>query len=904
MLHFLFFLSGGAALGYQMAWSRLLAAGLGHEWPAVLAVVSAFLGGMALGAWTLDRAVSRSVRPGRWYGGLELLMGAWGMLSPLLIPPANDLALRLIGLQPSPLRHWAVAFLLPMAVLLPATAAMGATLPAMERFLSAWTGRARCLGGLYAANTLGAVSGTLASAFVMVPALGFQHALWLLAAVNLLCGVLALAVEARGAVRSLESGTDEPLPALPIAEWRAAITVFVTGLLGIGYEVLGVRVLAQVLENTVFTFALALSVYLGGTALGAGLYQRFGARRKTPSLFSDLLCWLSLSCLLGTLVLAHAPALHEGLRAALGKTPAGALAAEGLMAALVFGLPTVLMGALFCLLVQSAHRAEGGVGAAAALNTLGGALAGVVFGVVLLPLVGSKWALAILVLGYLALVPRVAGWRWVWFAAPLGLVLVLPASLRLVTLPPGGQVIGYREGVMASVAVVEEPDGQRTLRVDNHFQMGGTAAAAAEYRQAHLPLLLHPAPQRALVLGLGTGITLGAASLHPGLRSDGVELVPEVIAMLPYFEPQNFSPGRQTNLTLHVADARRFVRTSGARYDVVIADLFHPARDGAGALYTREHFTAIRARLAAGGLFCQWLPLYQLDEPTLRVIARTFLDVFPHAQLWLLHLNVDTPVVGLIGSPQPAPYSPDWLEKRATGAQLSGALKQLSLTDSVRLFGQLLAGPDELRDFAGNVPLNTDNEPRVTFGAPRIVYRKSQFPSPVAAEVTRLHSAARGQKSEVSQKNQSLLRSAATDVKSPRERATVSPLLFSLLDRGAANPAAVLGLDGAGDASEFSRRLARFCRARDVYLRGLAAEAEGRHPNAIDAYVESARRSEDFTAGYAQCLTLASLLAKEKPAEARALLERLVAAQPRRGVAAEMLKRLEQAEPERRSGPR
>src|SRR5437667_5231159 len=217
---------------------------------------------------------------------------------------------------------------------------------------------------------------------------------------------------------------------------------------------------------------------------------------------------------------------------------------------------------------------------------------------------------------------------------------------------------------MASVAVLEDAGGHKTLRVNNRFQMGGTGSAEAEYRHAHIPLLLHPAPRRALFLGLGTGITFGGASLHPLLQSEGVELVPEVVAVMPDFDPYNFAPWRNPSLKLRVGDARRFVRATKAQYDVIVADLFHPARDGAGALYTLEHFQAIRERLAPGGLFCQWLPLHQLDEDMLRVITRTFLEVFPGGQGWLLRFNVDAPVLGLVGSVGPLHYSTQWVEKR------------------------------------------------------------------------------------------------------------------------------------------------------------------------------------------------------------------------------------------------
>jgi len=856
LFYALFFFSGGAGLGYQMVWSKMIATGLGQEMPAVLAVIAAFMGGMALGAWTLDGAIARSRRPGCWYGWLEIFIGAGGFLSAALIPLTNQTALRLIGLEPSPLRHWTVAFILTFLVLLPATAAMGATLPAMERFVASLTGNGRCVGAVYSANTLGAVVGTLGGAFVILPSLGLSRSVWLLAAVNALCGGAALLLAARTTISARTANAESSRPgsaefagadSASFRSSRLGLTVFATGLLGIGFEAVGVRVLSQVLENTVYTFAAVLAVFLLGTSVGAVLYQRFGRRSNTEWLLTDLLCAVSLACMLGVMATAQAQVIYDRCRAALGDSKLGVLAAEMTVASAVLLMPAIFMGATFSHLVQAARRKDGGVGQAAALNTFGGALASVLFGVFLLPLIGSKWTLVLISFGYLILLPRVTGWRWGFLAAPVVLMFALPANLQVIQVPPGGRVVEYREGVTATVAVVEDAKGDRVLRVDNRFQMGGTAAAAAEYRHAHIPLLLHPTSKRALFLGLGTGITFGAASLYPNLQSDGVELVPEILEVMREFEPYNFSPDRQPRLRLFTADARRFVRTVDSHYDVIVADLFHPARDGAGSLYTLEHFQAVRERLAPGGLFCQWLPLHQLDEEVLRLITRSFLGAFPNAQAWLLRFNVDAPVIGLVGTVGRPHYSTQWVEHRLNHSQLESEVKKLALADSIRLFGNLLAGPTELRAFAGDAPLNTDDQPRVTFGAPRFAYRTTATPYGRLLEL----------------------------------------LKFSLRD-----PRELLGLDSSGDANQFAGRLTKYITARDVYLNGLVDEAEGRQPTAIDRFVESARLSDDFTSGYAQCLTLASVLARTKPAEARVLLERLVEAQPSRPVAKEMLERL------------
>jgi len=281
---------------------------------------------------------------------------------------------------------------------------------------------------------------------------------------------------------------------------------------------------------------------------------------------------------------------------------------------------------------------------------------------------------------------------------------------------------------------------------------------------------------------------------------------------------------------------------------VIVADLFHPARDGAGSLYTLEHFQTARQRLAPGGIFCQWLPLHQLDEAMLRVIVRTFLEAFPDAGAWLLRLNVDAPVAGLIGRvPSVDGFNPQWIEQRLEDPALEKQLKSLALADSVRFFGGLIAGPKELRDFAGAAPLNTDDQPRITCGAPEFTYQKN---------------------------------------------ANSYGRLLLLLGHRVADIRAALSLGAEPETDSFVNRLSHYISARDVYLKGLIDQGEGRPAKALDAFVESARLSEDFTSGYAQCLTIAALEAKASPGKARALLQRLMEAQPSRPLAGEMLKRL------------
>jgi spermidine synthase len=841
LLYTIFALSGFCGLGYQIVWSRMFALGAGHELPGVLATVAAFFGGLSLGAWILDGPVSRSQHPGRWYAALEVIIGVWGFASIPFIPRLNELTLQFIGLDPSAVRHWAVSFLAPFLILLPSTVAMGATFPAMDRFLARCAASGRHIGALYAANTLGAVGGTLVSTFVLIEWLGFARALMVFAALNVACGFAALAILPESQTSTTQSHTPS---ASGLSTRRLNITIFLTGLLGIAYEVVGVRVLAEVLENTIYTFAAVLSIYLLGTALGAALYQRLGQRTDDHLILRVLLFALSTSCLLGIFALARAEFIYERSRSIFGDRPGAVLAAEMFVAGAFFGLPTILMGAVFSYLVQKARREASGVGQAISLNTLGSALAPALFGVIMFPALGAKWTLVTISLGYLLLLSGVSGRQWTGLIAPVVLILLLPARLQFVAKPPGGELVEYRSGIMDSVAVVKHFDGNRSLLVNNRFTMGGTGAANAARRHAHIPLLMHAEPKKALFLGVGTGITFASAGPHSGLEADGVELVPEVLEARHHFEP--FSALRP-GLRLYAADARRFVRVTTSLYDVIVADLFHPARDGAGALYTLEHFQAIRSRLSPNGLFCQWLPLYQLDEAMMKVITRTFLEVFPHTRAFVLRFNIETPVLGLIGHLEPTLYSVDWFAKRVVEEELRKELKALSLVDAFQLFGCLAANPKALHEFSRSAALNTDDHPIVIFGAPRFSYQRNE---------------------------------------------TAYGRLFTLLDLQAADPSDLIR-GGTDSRSEiFIRELSGFIAARDLYLRGLLLESQGRMNEAVNAYLESVRKSPQFSMAYAHCLTLAVQQAKTNPPAARRLLEDLTKAQPDRPVARDLLKKL------------
>ncbi len=813
--------SGFAGLGYQVVWTQQCSLWLGHEAAAVLAVITAFFGGLALGARTLGARIERGARPELGYAACEAVIALWGLTLALLLGPLSQMLMSLAGEQPGALWHGMVAFIGTFVVLLPATVAMGATLPAMARMTSALAPRgAQGVAPLYAANTLGAVVGVLATAFWLVPELGLVRTALLCAALNAACAVTALALR------------DARLPPLPPARSaaidRTLLTLAATGALGIGYEVLVVRVLGQVAEDTVYTWALLLAVYLAGTALGAAAWQRWGAGvTASPALRQRMLLAQAGACLAGTGALWGAQALHVWVQAAFGPGMPAALAAEAALALAAFALPTSVMGALFSHLCAEARAMPHSLGRALAFNTLGAAAAPLVFGVLLVPALGPKGALLLVAAGYVAL----AAWplrRSAWtLGVAIAAMAVAAPPLAFVAVPDGGHIVSYRDGAMAAVSVVEDAEGVRRLRINNRQQEGSNASRYADARQAVLPLLLHPAPLSALFLGLGTGVTAAAAANDPALAVHAVELLPEVIEAAVHFRAADAAAPRWQ---LHAADARRFVRTSTEQHDLIVADNFHPARSGSGALYTVEHFAAVRERLADGGLFCQWLPLHQLDIATLRSIVRSFLAADPNAWALLATNSLDTPVIGLVMRKGEAHFAMAQLRARSERAAAWQALADLGVADEFALLGSFVAGPASLARFAAAAPLNTDDRPVVAYRAPRVTYAPDS---------------------------------------SARER------LLALLGELRLEPAELVQADGATE-----QRLAAYWRARQRYLEIGQTMRPLADPAQMLAQVRAPlldvlRLSNDFRPAREPLLRMAAQLARNDPALARALLDEL-----------------------------
>jgi spermidine synthase len=301
-------------------------------------------------------------------------------------------------------------------------------------------------------------------------------------------------------------------------------------------------------------------------------------------------------------------------------------------------------------------------------------------------------------------------------------------------------------------------------------------------------------------------------------------------------------------LRVIAADARRHVRASEQRYDVIVSDNFHPARSGSGALYTVEHFEAVRGRLEAGGLFCQWLPLHQLDLESLRSIVQSFLAAYPHGAAVLANNSLETPVLGLVGRGDERRFDAAAIRDRLARAPLPERLAGIGLEDELAVLGSFVAGPSALRRLAGNAAVNTDDRPVVAYRAPRLTYAPDSLPR---------------------DRLLLLLRELSGDLR-PEE------LLRSTPDQS------------------WTRRLAAYWAARDRFI------ASGRDvrpsPSVTDMLAQVRepllsvlRISPDFRPAYDPLLSMATALAGSDASGARTLLTELTRIQPARGEATRVL---------------
>jgi len=751
----LFFASGAVSLVYQILWMKELGLLFGNTAQATATTLAAFFLGLALGGWVGGGLAARSDRPLRLYGLLELgiaasallyfgLFAAYTGIFPALFRTFGDRPLLLV----------LVKFGLGVLVLAPAAFFMGTTLPVLGQHVVRRRERlGRAGAALYAVNTLGAAAGAYLAGFHLPRLVGYDRTYALAILMNVVLGTLAILVGRRERLASgalpgeapqrapaAVASSDVAGAAMEAAGAAEAITparirslAALTGFVTLALEVLWTHMFAQVLHNSVYTFSIILITFLLALAAGSGLAHLLSRRGASGA--ATVCVLLAAGGILAGLTPNLFGALTGGLRYLGAGQGWGAYQRQVfLLAAEALFLPTLLLGTVFPYLLklsEASVRSPGRtIGNLVAVNTAAAIVGSLAAGFLLLGTVGL-WA-GIRVIGAVALlgIPlAAAGAAW---ARGLPLLPLAVVFLGLAVSPLGRpplvqvdagneRVLRVWEGSAGVVAVVQDPEGLR-IKVDNHYGLGGSASEEYERRQGLLPLLLHPDPKEIFYLGLGTGITASAALATDADRITVCELVPDAItAAREYFGPYTAGLFGDPRVRLLGEDGRTFLRATDERFDVIVSDLFVPWKAGVGGLYTREHFQAVRDHLKPGGVFAQWLPLFQLSREEFDIIAHTLNSVFPQVTLWRGDLNVPTPIVALIARSARTPFDPEAVKLRLSRTPDPLVLIQYDETPD-RLLDSFLLGycgnvGAERARFAG-APVNTDDRPRIEYLAP------------------------------------------------------------------------------------------------------------------------------------------------------------------------------------------
>jgi spermidine synthase len=705
------FASGTAALVYQVVWLRWFRLLFGSTAYAASATLCAFFTGLALGALLFGRAAARSRHPLVLYAAVELGAAALALLVPVMLRLYEPVYGALYdALADQRALFVLVKYVLALAAMLPAATLLGGTFPPLA---AAYVKQARDLGRegglLYGANLLGAALGSALAAFWLLEVLGLRATYVVALGLS-----LALAATAWALGRSAPADITPDAPAGAGRAPSACLAIaFTSGFGTLALEVLLIRALDQAIQNSVYSFGAVLVVVLLTLALGSGLVA-LTARRipARPLLSGSLLAACALLLLLPALLFW----MTRGLSPFYGSLRNGLLLVTGV------GGPVLVVAALvFPLTFRLAAGGAVGlrVGGLLAANTAGGILGSVLASFALLNLAGLWPSFAVLAGLYgLAAVclggpPQAVTLRFAAIGLLFAGVAASPASpwrLPPVSLEPGQSLVALDEGAHGVVSVIEDADGELSMKVDNHYSLAGSRAQLIQERAGHLPLLLHPEPLRVAFIGSATGGAAAAAVVHPVEQITLIELVPEVHALAAaHFGPATRGVHRDPRTRLVSEDGRNHMRAALERYDVVVADLFVPWRPGVDALYAREHFQAVRARLAPGGIFCQWLPLYQLAQAEFETLVATFLEVFPEATLWRGEFMARRPVAALVAAPGPG-WTPQQVEERVRW--LAGRGVEDRWVTDVDGFWMLFMGP--LSALAGDVaesPRNSDDRP-------------------------------------------------------------------------------------------------------------------------------------------------------------------------------------------------
>ncbi len=748
----LFFLSGTSGLIYQVVWNRMLTLVFGSTVFAMTTVLTTFMAGMALGSFYFGRLIDRRGNPLKVYAYLQAGIGVFALILPFILTGTSVIYIAVHrNLHTSFYILSFVKFLLCFAVIIVPATLMGGTLPVISKFFADRMNRIGWnIGVLYAVNTFGAVLGCFFAGFILIRGLGVSGTIYLAAGINIIVALGALFL-ARNRSRSVQDDDAGKMPALPddagkipaLPEWAGQLALWViavSGFCALAYEVLWTRVLTLFLGSTTYAFTTMLTTFLCGIALGSFLMARFiDARKNLLTILGAAQMLIALSAILLIPVFGKLYSIGSSFTKPGWWTFMGS---RFTLSFLVMLLPTMLMGATFPLVskiyTRSLKNLGRSIGNVYSVNTLGSIFGAFLAGFILIPNIGIQKTIVII-----ACLNAIAGATVTFLASSAakqtrkalsGEVIALTAIIVCIGIAivlidlgkplthfsaifkgPGetNKQLFYREGIDASVTVVEDAQGVRRAFVDaNQAAEDSRWDLPSHSVIGHLPILFHPDPSTALVIGFGMGVTSWSISRH-GVQVDAVEISPGMVEANKYFTKINHSVLDEPLVNLVVDDGRNYALTTDKKYDMISTGIIHPlvSANSAG-FYTIDFYELCKRILTEDGIMCQWVPLHRLPEEHYKMIVRTFKAAFPHTTLWYKY----TPdFVILIGTPEKLRIDFRDFKKRMENEAVRADLELVNMADPLALLDSFMMDEDAIDQYVGDGPLHTDNRPRMEF---------------------------------------------------------------------------------------------------------------------------------------------------------------------------------------------
>ena len=739
-----FVVSGTAALMLEVVWNRRLHLVFGGSAVATASVLAAYMGGLAAGSFWVAPWVRARWHPALAYGVMELAVGAYALAVAPLLAGMGQVQDMLGAGGGSGVGGAALRFALCGAVLLVPTAMMGATLPCLADLVPAGGQGAGKVGLLYAANTAGAVVGTLLATFVAFPMLHVEGTNLLAAGLDAVAATVALFMWVRlgrpGPVRvSAADRTASPtLARTPPVLWVYGLT----GAVAMALEVCWARSLSMVLGSSIHAFSLMLAAFLAGLALGARLAVLPAVSRRPARLtLAAVLVATAAVAFAGTWLVDALPWVMYAAARVDTLTPwmmwAGALACSCLVM-----LPAAVgFGAVLPLTLVAARLGTGPLGAlvgrAYAINTVGAITGSLAAGFVLVPQLGldvTAHALCALLAGVGALMLAGSHRRRAAAVVMVGAALstawggydvarwsvgafrvYLSRSVWHRGLPPA-EVIFRKDGLNTTVTV-EEAQARVSLKVNGKTDASSEGDMPTQVLSGLLPVLLHPNPRTACVVGFGSGVTSDALLSYPGLTAlDMVELEPAVVQAGELFAAVNHRPWEDARYRGHFDDGRHHLGLPAAPYDIIISEPSNPWITGASNLFTREFWTLASRRLGPDGVFLQWVQLYELDQARIRSLMGTFRSVFPNVLVFAAHPESNDTL--LVGSNQPLVLRESRLRQLYETPSIRRQLKRADVHTPLDVAALILMDGPRLDAFVQDAVMNTDNNMYVELNAP------------------------------------------------------------------------------------------------------------------------------------------------------------------------------------------